>query len=340
MEKVNIVIFHPADTDKAEKCVEHALTALKDEYQFVNAQSERKATSKKAEFMDILKQSKNQIMMAWMGGLGKTQIGEPEMSGSSIELVHDLGVDDWGTIRQQRPIIIGSSDITYLLNEFLDHDVNCFYGPNFKSTMVDTCDTQREVTIKYMKMALESKSEYCINWDEPELNPEGVMPWILRSGKETGRLIGGNLSTLVDCISLYPDHWVIPRNAEIIFLEDNDAYYFVDKGHVIKSQKDKFRQLQEKGYFDSIKGLIIGRTKTLRQVSAVEDDRLSEMASYKQEAVYINDIIMELIDKDIPILGNVSCSHTHPMVTLPLGRIVTLNADQQTLTIHPIESRS
>ena len=36
----------------------------------------------------------------------------------------------------------------------------------------------------------------------------------------------------------------------------------------------------------------------------------------------------------IPVLANVACGHTHPMVTLPLGKTVTLDATAQTLTVH------
>ena len=338
--KKNIVVFHPARTDKAENNVGHALSILRDEYQFDNVQPERIASSKEEEFMGIINQSENQLMMAWMGGKVDTENAFTEKEkinemGSSIQLVKALSKKDWDIIEKQRPVIIGSSDITYLLNELQNHDIECYYGPNFKSTLVDTCDSQREVTVKYLKMALESKNEYCIKWAEAELNPEGIKPWILSTGIATGRLVGGNLATLAYLCEHYHKHWVIPEKAEIIFLEDIDPLYFIDDGHVKNSQKGVFKKIIENGYFDNIKGLIIGRSKRPIQIGTIEDDRLPERASYEQEHSYIIDIITELIENDIPILGNVSCGHTHPMVTLPLGRTVTLDAYKQTLVVHP-----
>ena len=193
MKRMSIAVFHPAGVDKAIKSVGYTQSVLNDKYQFINAQSERLVDSKRTEFCDIIARSKNQIMMAWMGG----QISCTE-DRSSIQLVKALDDNDWDCITRQHPNIIGSSDITFLLCDLLNHNINCFYGPNFKSTLVDTCDSQREITIKYLMTALEKNRKYTIRWKKSELNPDKTEPWTISSGKATGRLIGGNVATLFE----------------------------------------------------------------------------------------------------------------------------------------------
>ena len=93
--------------------------------------------------------------------------------------------------------------------------------------------------------------------------------------------------------------------------------------------------LKESGLFNGVIGLIIGRTRTpLRSGYTGEECYNAIDINYEQERVYIEQILKEVKVIDIPILGNVACSHTHPMVTLPLGRMVSLDADKQTLTIY------
>jgi muramoyltetrapeptide carboxypeptidase LdcA involved in peptidoglycan recycling len=41
----------------------------------------------------------------------------------------------------------------------------------------------------------------------------------------------------------------------------------------------------------------------------------------------------------IPVLGNVDCSHTDPMLTLPLGSSVTLDAGRRTFRALEVATR-
>jgi len=47
------------------------------------------------------------------------------------------------------------------------------------------------------------------------------------------------------------------------------------------------------------------------------------------------DILLEILggEPDFPVLGEFDCSHAMPMLTIPLGLRVCLDADAQTLTL-------
>ena len=308
---------------------------MKENYQ-IEVNMGNPVISKKRGFMELLDESKK-IIMAWEGGHIDISCDENKQKTelSSIELVRDLEENDWDTIIDMKPIIVGSSDITTFLCSLLNHGINCYYGPNFKTTLINTCDSKRKITMKYLLMALNDKNEYTINWALQELNSENAKPWIILPGKErTGRLVGGNLTTLSELHENNNDYMLTSESNNILLLEENEASYFIKDNKVINSQLTKFENLMNSGIIDNMRGLIIGRTKLPLRMD------IQKPITNKEERGYIEGIlddsgIMKYCErKSIPILGNVSCSHTHPMVTLPLGRMVTLNAGKQTLKIH------
>lgn len=80
-----------------------------------------------------------------------------------------------------------------------------------------------------------------------------------------------------------------------------------------------FAMLKLNGVFERIGGLVLGKHEKF-------DDRGSGRMPY--------DILMEVMgDVDIPVLAQFDCCHTHPMLTLPIGCRVGLDADAQRLTI-------
>ena len=160
---------------------------------------------------------------------------------SSIELVKGLE-NKWEKIAKSNPTIIGSSDITFFLCSLLNHGINCYYGPNLKTTLINTCDCYRDITIKYLLMALDDKKEYTINWASPELSAYDARPWTISSGNRTGKLIGDNLTTLADLFEHYPRYKLLPNginninDRNILLLEENQAEYYIMNEKVINSQ--------------------------------------------------------------------------------------------------------
>ena len=102
----------------------------------------------------------------------------------------------------------------------------------------------------------------------------------------------------------------------------------IEKGDILlieDSLKDaatierSFNLLKLNGVFDRIGGLILGKHELF-------NDNGSGRKPY--------DILKEVIgDLTFPILAEFDCCHTHPMLTLPIGTWVTLDATNQTVTL-------
>lgn len=77
--------------------------------------------------------------------------------------------------------------------------------------------------------------------------------------------------------------------------------------------------LKLNGVFDLIGGLVLGKHEQF-------DDRGSGRKPYE--------ILEEVMGNiSIPVLAEFDCCHTHPMLTVPIGSYVCLDADRRQLTI-------
>ena len=87
----------------------------------------------------------------------------------------------------------------------------------------------------------------------------------------------------------------------------------------IATVERSFAFLKINGVFDKIGGLILGKHEGFK-------DGGSGRKPYE--------VLLEVIgDCHFPLLADFDCCHTHPMLTLPLGCMVTLDADKQTVTL-------
>jgi len=72
--------------------------------------------------------------------------------------------------------------------------------------------------------------------------------------------------------------------------------------------------LENLGVFERIRALVIGRPMSY---GAEQSEQLLAVAAERTAR------------SGIPVLGNVDCSHTDPMLTLPLGSTVALDAGKR-----------
>lgn len=273
---------------------------------------------KKEEFLDFLCSEDCDILMAWYGGLAGTEH-------SSEELIQSLSKADWEAIEKCcDKKIVGRSDITFLLIPLMQRGIPCYYGPNY-SSLADEQHTEetRKTTIEYLFKALYEKEDYIIDFSEKSISGNDG-PWIIRTGSARGRLIGGNLDTLNTAL----EHNVFEFNCEpgdILFLEEVDPWYL--EADIPESIFYKLKRLKNIGLFDKIGGIIIGKSKT----PLVWDSKIGisgESVKNAAEEKYLRAALERVIDRDIPILANISCSHTVPMITLPLYKKVVLDANR------------
>ena len=131
------------------------------------------------------------------------------------------------------------------------------------------------------------------------------------TGRVRGRLIGGNLNTMAGI-------WGSPYMPAI---EQGDILLLEDSLHLATTVERSFAHLKLCGVFDRIGALVLGK-----------HELFDSQGSGRRPL----DILLEVVgEPTFPILAELDCAHTHPMLTLPLGIEVALDLDRQQLT--PLE---
>lgn len=201
---------------------------------------------------------------------------------------------DYALIARNPKRFVGYSDITALLLGIARHaGLETYHGP----MLVDVADGLAPASAAHLLATLT---------DSPA--PEAAEALLaqartIRPGRATGRLIGGNLSLLVNMIGTSTDF--DPREA-ILFLEDVDEpLYHLDRMLV---------HLRRAGKLDGIAGLIVGEMTKLRDGSVPFGATVEQMA------------LAAIGDAAIPVVANFPCGHGKHQMTLPIGAPATLEA--------------
>jgi muramoyltetrapeptide carboxypeptidase len=145
-----------------------------------------------------------------------------------------------------------------------------------------------------------------------ELRPSAG--WVtVREGVAEGPLVGGCLETICRHLKGSPA-WPDLRGA-LLFLETSEEVPDPEQvdGH--------FAELAQAGVFEQVAGLVLGRPFGYDREWT---RRLWALAAGRTQA------------RGLPVLGDVECGHTDPMLTLPLGVRARLDATARTLeTLEP-----
>lgn len=259
------------------------------------------------EFNELLRDPEADCLMASIGGF---------VSNAMLPYL------DYDFFAAHPKPVIGMSDTTSLLmGLYAKTGVTVYYGTNLVTSyarLSPYSDIAFECLChvtgcykKYTYAAPEFYSDEIIDWVQP-LTAEKQIPnhlVTLKSGRVTGRLMGGNLNTLTGI-------WGSPympeiREGDILFLENNEEWSGYTERYIT--------WLRLCGVFDRIGGLILGKHRCF-------DDCGTGKKSYE--------LVMEVLDDaDFPILAEFDCGHCAPMLTLPIGADALLDADAQTITL-------
>lgn len=256
------------------------------------------------EFNNLLYNEDVQILMASIGGNNTNSI---------------LPYIDYEYLRKHPKIIIGYSDTTALLLAiYAKTGLVTFYGPavassfgEFPPFVDETFDgfysiMRGDISLPFRyKKPLYWTDEF-INWSEQDRGKNRrENDWIcVRPGKCQGRLIGGNLNTMEGFFGT--EYMPEIREGDILFIEDS----LKDASMIERS----FSLLKLAGVFEKVSGILLGKHELF-------DDNGTGRKPYE---------ILEVTgDLDIPILADFDCCHTHPMLTLPIGCEVMLNATER-----------
>lgn len=205
---------------------------------------------------------------------------------------------DYTAIRNNPKIFIGYSDITAIhiaLNQICK--LVTFHGPMASTDMLVDFDNFTEKSLIN-----------CIASEEivgPVKNPEGHRIETLIGGCTDGVLVGGNLSLIAATIGT---PFEIDTRGKILFMEDIDEEpYSIDR---------MLTQLALAGKLDDALGFILGDWNNCKAKANEPSLTLTEV---------FDDLIVPL---NKPTIFNVKAGHCKPMITLPLGLKVFLDADK------------
>lgn len=261
------------------------------------------------EFNYLIRNPEVKCIMATIGGMNSNSM---------------LPYIDYEAFKRSPKIIIGYSDVTaILLAVYAQTGISTYYGPALVASFgelppfVDyTYKYFKEITmdnreIPYVFETPEYWTDERIDWETQDRSKEKrENNWItVYEGVVTGRVIGGNLNTIQ---GIWGSKYMPEiKDGDILFIED----CLKDAATIERS----FSFLKVNGVFDKISGIILGKHELF-------DDLGTGRKPYE--------ILLEVLgDKKLPFIADFDCCHTHPMLTLPIGSEIELNAAEKKVSI-------
>lgn len=261
------------------------------------------------ELNELIRNPEVKCIMSTIGGMNSNSI---------------IPYIDYEAFKRNPKIIIGYSDVTAILLAIYAHTgISTYYGPALVASFgelppfVDhTYKYFKEVTMEdiqfpYTYEIPEYWTEEYINWETQDRSKENrENKWItVNEGTVRGRVIGGNLNTMQ---GIWGSKYMPEiKDGDILFIEDS----LKDAATVERS----FSLLKVNGVFDKISGIILGK-----------HELFNDMKTGRQPY----EILLEVLgDKKLPFIADFDCCHTHPMITLPIGYEIELNATEKTVSI-------
>lgn len=262
-----------------------------------------------SELNDLIRNPDVRCIMSSIGGMNSNSL---------------LPYIDYDALRKDPKIIIGYSDVTAVLFAiYAQTGLVTYYGPAVVSSFRELPPYVDE-TFNYFESVVTDKealpyvlptpdiwTDEFIDWDSQDRSKKGTENKLVtvHCGKAEGRLIAGNLNTMEGFWA--SEYFPEIRKGDILLIEDS----LKDAATIERS----FAMLKLNGVFDLIGGLVLGKHEQF-------DDRGSGRKPYE--------ILEEVIgNTSIPVLAEFDCCHTHPMLTVPIGSYVCLDADRRQLTI-------
>lgn len=288
---------------KGFEIVEGNLTGKNDFYRSGSIKERAK------ELNELIRNPEIKCIMSTIGGMNSNSI---------------IPYIDYEAFKKNPKIIIGYSDVTaILLAIYAKTGIPTYYGPalvasfgEFEPFASETYDYFKDITMGKLEFpySLEKPSywtdEY-IDWENQDRskNRRDNQWETVYEGIVSGRLIGGNLNTMQGIWG--SDYMPKIKTGDILFIEDS----LKDSATIERS----FSLLKVSGVLDKISGIILGKHELF------DDSNTGRKPK---------DILVEVLgEREIPFLADFDCSHTHPMMTLPIGCKVELNSTQKTVKI-------
>ena len=261
------------------------------------------------EFNDLLHDEEVDILMSAIGGNNTNSI---------------LPYIDYDYLMKHPKIIIGYSDVTaLLLGIYSRTGITTFYGPAAAASFGEFPPYVEETYSSFMDILTMNKgtqytyqmpaywTDEMIDWKKQDrAKDRRPNEWItVNGGIAEGRLIGGNLNTMEGFFGT--PYMPEIKKGDILMIEDTQK--------TASTIERSFSLLKLSGVLDKVSGIILGKHELFK-------DQGTGRKPYE--------IFMEVFgDRDIPILAEFDSCHCHPMLTLPIGVRVRLDATEKKLTL-------
>ena len=231
------------------------------------------------EMLRFFKDSSIKAIFTMRGGYGSNRI---------------LDLLDFDIIAKNPKILMGFSDITYLLNAIYKNcGIVTYHGPCIYSSW-------GKYSMNYFDKVLMNGSKTSFENFESDNNQLKTIV----GGEATGKLVGGNLTVLSSMIGTeFEPNW----QNKILFIEDiGEEPYRIDR---------LLQQMLQANVFDKINGLIIGAFEKCEAEFPLESFTIDEVFDQ-----YFN-------DAKYPIFKGANFGHIVNKYTLPIGINVKMNAN-------------
>lgn len=207
---------------------------------------------------------------------------------------------DWQLFARFPKWLVGFSDITLLLHGLLSRsNLVAVHGP-VVSSLAASDEASQNALFALLTGSFEER-----------IKLKGLE--VLRGGEGRGRLLGGNLTTLVHALATpWDQNW---EGAIVLFEDTNEPLYRLDR---------MLTQLALSGKLQRLSGLILGEFD-------VGADTLANLRV--QESLWSR--VLELVGPGFPVWGNFPVGHRQRNLALPLGMEMVMDSGSGTLQLLP-----
>ena len=207
--------------------------------------------------------------------------------------VRVLDLLDYTKFKAQPKWLIGYSDITALHNDIHNLNIETIHGLMCSSLTEDLEEIEPSVS-SFRKAIFGDSLSYTIEGNSSN-----------KIGQSKGQLVGGNLTLLHTMLGSRSS---INTNDKILFFEEIGEYkYHIDR---------MLQSLKRAGYFEHIKGVIVGDMTNLRINTTPWGKSIEQL------------VLDVFKDYDIPILFGFPAGHEDKNVSLILGREIELQVSK------------
>ena len=199
--------------------------------------------------------------------------------------------------------IIGYSDITAFHNHIHNLGIETMHGM-MATSLEEMPEEILETKASFKKALFGEELKYSIPSSEDNRNA------ILNSGEILkGQLIGGNLSIIT---SMLGSNSQLLTEGKILFIEEIGEYkYSIDR---------MLQSLKRAGYFTKVKAVIVGNMSSIKKNST-------------QWGSTIEQLILDVIPENIPVLFDFPAGHEADNRALIFGRNVALEVDMENYSL-------